>query len=669
VAPELDAVDPQLAQVGVQISLTLTATDADGDELAFAFASTIPEIQDRAQLTRSPSGAAIWRWTPRAADVGTWYVDFTASDGDHAATITVAIDVRSAVGGNGAPVFRQPLGTGTTLDLRQAQCIDVDIVVEDQDSTSVAITQEEPLIEGATVTSSGGLTGGWHWCPSRDQTAGEDRYTLTLAADDLTNPRTLKNYLLVLRSGDGAQCPGAGPVIAHTPSDASTVNGLTIDARISDDLGLKQPPLLYYSPTDPGASPDLAAMVQVSMLLIDGTMRDGTWAADVPNPVAGQPSGTSKRLYYVIVADDDDDGSGDCDHVTTSATYAMNVSNPGGGGTIAACGACTSDSQCAGAGSHCVRVGVSNDSYCLAGCSPGTCPGGTTCSADPVTSIDGASARQCVPDAGSCTASTSCVDDAWEENDTRTQAQANGTLLNGDVLDLTSCPLVSGGGDDEDLFLIDIAADSRVTLEITGGSATDLDLALQTETGSVLQASTSLSSDESITRCLPPGTYYARVYAWGTAKNDYLLGYDRVAESCATACVDDAGENDDTTAQARATTYPIYTANAQTICSDDDWYEVGLFGGETLTVDLTFTQGSSAQDLDLHLHDSAGTDLTPCTEPDGATCTIGNGQSATSNEHTVLTAPASCTEGCTYYVRVHGWAGSKNTYDLRLAIQ
>ena len=668
-APEFDPVARQVAQVGTQLSVTLIATDADGDELAFDFTSTAGSINDGASLTRSPSGAAIWRWTPLASDVGTWYVDFTASDGDHAATMTVEIEVRSAVGGSGAPIFRKPLGTGTTLNLTQAQCLDLEVLVEDQDSTSVVITQEEPAIEGATLSSSGGLSGTWSWCPTRDQAAAEDRWTLTLGADDLTNPRTLKTYLVVLRNGNGEQCPGEGPVIIHSPTDATTSAGLTIDARITDDLGLKQAPLLYYSETDPGATPDLGAMVQVSMLLIDGDMRDGTWAADVPNPVGGDPQGTSAQLYYVIVADDDDDTAGDCDHVTESTVFDMSVTSTGGG-DAGLCDPCTADAQCGG-GDLCVRVGVMNDAYCLQACSgPSDCPSGYTCSASAVGSVDGASARQCVPDSGSCTGSTACVDDFWEENDSRAQAALNGPLAANDLYDLTSCPLVTGSGDDEDFFELSITADATVRLELVGGAVTDLDLALQSDTGSVLQSSTSLDSEETVERCLTPGTYYVRVYAWGTGENDYLLSYDRTAGSCATACTDDANEDDDTAAQARFTQYPVHTATNQTICTDDDWYEVLLFDGEKAIVDLTFNQASAQQDLDLHWHDSAGVDLTPCVEPDGDGCTAANGQSATSNEHYEFTAPATgCAAGCTYFVRVHGWAGSKNTYGIEIEVQ
>ncbi len=672
-APEIDDPGMQIAQVGTQLSLTLLANDPDGDAIAFGFDSNIPEIESRAMLTRSPSGAGIFRWTPLAADVGTWFVDFTASDGDNTTTLTVEIDVRSAIGGSGTPVFRAPLGTGTTLDLEEADCLDVEIVIEDQDSTSVVIAQEEPVIEGATIEASGGLEGTWRWCPNADQIAAdaEDRYTLTLSADDLANPVTLKDYLIVLRKPNRPDCPGLAPVIDHTAADESTVNNLTVSADISDDEGLKQPPLFYYSLTDPGANPNLGAMTQLTMLLVSGSMQDGVWAADVPNPVAGMTTGSMRDVYYVIVADDDDDDMGDCDHTTESSVYAMTVTNPGGSGNTGLCESCTTDAQCGGDGDLCVRVGVMNQPYCLDACTGAAdCATGYTCSASPVTSVNGASARQCVPNSGSCTAGGGCTDDLWEDNDTRAQAAANPALPANDIFDLTSCPLATGTGDDEDFFELDITADATITLEITGEAVTDLDLALTSSTGANLQTSTSLTSSETITRCLTPGLYYARVYAFGTGENDYLLSYDVSPGSCALACNEDSFEDDDSTSEARFTSFPTHTATGQTICTDDDWYAVSLLNSEVLTVSLTFTQTTSQQDLDLHFHNAAGTDLTPCTEANPATCTTAQGQSANSNEAYTFTAPSTgCTSGCDYYVRVHGWAGSKNTYAISIAVQ
>ncbi len=135
--------------------------------------------------------------------------------------MTINIDVKSAIGSATAPIFRQPLGTGTTIDLARNACVDLDIVVEDQDTAQVKIEQEAPLIDGATLQAQDGQTAKWHWCPTKAQQT-EDRYTLVLSADDSDNPKTIKQYLVVLRGNSGTNCPGTAPVISHTPSSQTT---------------------------------------------------------------------------------------------------------------------------------------------------------------------------------------------------------------------------------------------------------------------------------------------------------------------------------------------------------------------------------------------------------------------------------------------------------------
>ena len=159
-APELAGLTDQVAQVGTELSVNLDGTDADGDRLSYAFhAADLSDLSDHASITQSPSGAGVFRWTPLAADVGRHAVDFTVSDGTHATKVTINIDVRSAIGSATAPVFRQPLGTGTTLDLSKQQCIDLDIVIDDEDSARVMITQEAPVIDGAQLRTRDGADG------------------------------------------------------------------------------------------------------------------------------------------------------------------------------------------------------------------------------------------------------------------------------------------------------------------------------------------------------------------------------------------------------------------------------------------------------------------------------------------------------------------------------
>ena len=91
-------------------------------------------------------------------------------------------------------------------------------------------------------------------------------------------------------------------------------------------------------------------------------------------------------------------------------------------------------------------------------------------------------------------------------------------------------------------------------------------------------------------------------------------------------------------------------------------------GGDSATADLTFTQATSAQDLDVHWYNAAGTDLTPCSPADSSTCNLANGQSADANEHFTFTAPAACSTLCTYYLVVRGWDGATNRYDVTIRV-
>ncbi len=665
-APELTGLNDQVAQVGTELKIDLNATDPDGDQLSYRYhAPDLMDLEGHAQVSVSPSGAGVFRWTPLAADVGEHAFDFTVSDGGNDTTVTINIDVKSAIGAATAPVFRQPLGTGTTIDLAKKMCVDLDLVIEDQDTAQVTLKQEEPLIEGAQLSQSDGLNGKWHWCPTRAQES-EARYTLVLSADDGDNPKTIKNYLVVLRSGSGSNCPGTAPVISHTPMNANTIVGLTVDALITDDKGLKDAPLFYYSTTQPAATPDLSTMTQLSTIKLSGTNTNGHYAADVPNPVAGMPSGAQATIYYVFVADDDDDALGNCDHSTTSQVYSMKVTSTGQA-DLPICAACTSDAQC-GAGDECVYMGSMGDSYCLQACAAG-CPSGYSCSAADVYSVDFNHAPQCVPQSGSCQMPTgACVDDTWEENDTRTQASANPAVVEGMLYDVVSCPSSTGSNSDDDWYKIVIATEGKVDIQMAGDAATDLDLRLYNADGTIVSVSTSLNPDEEIIKCLKPKTYYAKVNGIGHARNPYLFQYDVTAQACDTTCVDDSHEDDDTYSQARAT-YPGYSSSANKICAgDDDWFKVMLYTGDTLTVDLTFTQNNATEDLDIHLYRDF-VDTTPCDVGNSSGCSPARGQGASSNEHTTFTAPAGCSSGCEYDVVVHGYNGSSNTYDIAIGIQ
>lgn len=671
VAPDIAPIADQIAQVGVELTIPIVATDPDGDSLSYEFATAIPNIGERASITKTPSEVGVFRWTPLSADVGVWPIDFIIDDGSHTETVTIQIDVRSAVGEQSAPIFRKPLGTGSTLDTAQRQCITIEIEVEDFDSASVMLIEEEPRIPGATLTEATGLTATWEWCPSAEQLAtGEERFRLVLSANDLTNPKTVKNYLIVLREDPKPGCEGEPPVITHVPQDVNSLVGLNISADISDDRGLKLEPLLYYSLEAVGPDPDLARMTQVSMRLDSGDMVRGTWSTEIPNPVAAGNAGDAADIHYIIVANDDDDQAGDCDHITqepATAAFQMRVTNPGGAGGAGICEACTTDRQCGDDNDLCVRVGVAAESFCLQNCaSDAECPTDFICSPTPVESIEGISARQCIPNSNDCAdpGGTICRDDDLEDNDSQQQAAGNPAIAPGSH-DLVSCPHSSGTGGDDDWFQIVLTGDTQLAVNLTGGTATDLDLSLHDDSGALIAESTAQGSTESVGDCLLAGTYFVQVKANGSAENAYSLSYTATADSCVAICpADDAQENDDSISQARTTDIDpaafISTGNA--ICvADDDWFRIGLFDGETIFIDLDFIHADG--DIDVYLYDQFGFRLTPCCSD--------NGQSITDDEHLEYTVPSffGCDNFfCPFFVRVQGYNGAENSYDIRIGL-
>lgn len=672
-APELQNLGDQVVGVNEELVLIVQGSDPDGDELVYNFATDIEDIKTRANpasISRLPTGAAEFRWTPLAADVGEHAFDFTVTDGEHTSTHTIQIAVKSAVGANSAPRFVRPAGMGTTIDLARGPCVELEIELVDSDSSDVRIREEEPKIEGALLEGTSGLSALWRWCPTPEQQAADDRYILTLSADDGDNAKIMHPYLIVLRKKQKQDCPGEGPVVAHTPADVSSSVGLTITAQITDDMGLKREPLLYVSTVEPSEPLDLTSsgpFTQHTMQLLGGNTGDGTWRATIPNPVASSAVGSQATLYYVIVAQDDDDAAGDCDHLTQApdtATFQMTVTNPGGAGGAELCEACTTDSQCGGADDLCVRVGANSSSFCLEDCSgQSDCPTDYECSSTPIESIDGASARQCVPVSNDCSnpGGTVCADDSFEDNDSREQSFFN-PLLSVGSHDAVSCPLLSGAGDDEDWFEILLTEDAEVTLNLSGTSASDLDLSVFDDDGILVTASQSFTSTESISQCLPAGFYTVRVFAFSPAQNPYTLTYSKSASSCSgtATCQADTDEDDDDAASARTTSiFPDpHVSETNSICAgDQDWYRAFLVAGETAVVDLTFEHSDG--DLDLYLFDIDGTTpLTPC-------CNAANGQSVTDNERLEFTVDGTGT----YFVVVDGFNGASALYDISIGVQ
>ncbi len=221
-APDIVGLSDQVAVVGQEFVLELEGTDADGDNLSYGVKADI-DLAGAASVSQTPSGNGVFRWTPGAADVGQHAFDFTVSDGDHTTTVSIGIDVRATAAG--LPNIVQPQGSGRVVNLSTTPCLDVDIMVVDEDSPEVMIGEGDPKIEGATLTQTAGLTGTWHWCPTTAQVNESNRYTLILTAEDPDGHRFTKEWVIVIGNGG-------------TPASSLIINEIDYDNIGTDSIEL-----------------------------------------------------------------------------------------------------------------------------------------------------------------------------------------------------------------------------------------------------------------------------------------------------------------------------------------------------------------------------------------------------------------------------------------------
>lgn len=514
--PRLADVGPQVAVVGQELVIVLMASDPDGDPLEFSFASTsLPTLRERATLVPIPDGRALFTWTPVATDYGDdKWIEFSVDDGEHVTHMATRVDVRGAVGVGSQPVFLEPLGEGLVHDLGSGPCVGpVEIVVADSDDVEIELRQEPPLIAGAELSvMADGLRGEWTWCPSAEQRAAAGIHELVLAADDGDNPATTRRFSVWLqRAGD--DCPTTPPTVGHPAADVETLADPELIASASDDVGLPLPPIVFWSTE----VVPIEQMSRVFMERIDGTATQGTYRARVPNPAVPLGTGATASLHYRIAVGDEDG----CFAYSPSADalHEIRVTNPGGSGA-GPCQPCSYDAQCGGEDDLCLLHGTEQRACGKACSSDSDCAVGLACSEDEVVSVDGASARQCTPEAGMCNVVT-CQDDDSEPNDDLAQALANPPVPESSLKDRRLCPL------DDDWYRIELQARARVDALLQGFSGPDMALMLTNAAGVpvTLEANPGTSMERLQSPCLDPGDYALRVFSPLPGAGDYDLGY------------------------------------------------------------------------------------------------------------------------------------------------
>jgi hypothetical protein len=638
--PTFRRIDPQTVRVNESLSVTIGIDNPDGRPVVVSVeAPDLPSFDRVTSLSTDPGGAT-FRWVPLSSQTGTHELTFVLTDpggGTEYDRTSALFEVLASE--DAAPVFVRP-GAGGTYDLERDPCVAFDVEVRDDDSDSVEIGVRGELPERATLSNAGPKRASFDWCPSPDQAGASERWTIRLFADDGEHPAVEHDYIIVLRTEAKEGCPGADPIVTVTAPlmDERVTSGTSypVEATVTDDMGLRDPPLLYYSlspPEDPG-KPDVTAFEQVTFESAGGDQ----YVARIP-PL-GLEEGEEAQVYFLVSATDNDDPSGSlCDHRTDSeltSFFAVGGTPPDG--SLGTCAICTSSTECASG----ICASTASGGRCVQACADADCTEGV-CGATATT--EGGVRAGCGPPGDVCGGGGGeCTDDPREDDDSTAQA----TPYAGPYGDGQIC------GGDADYFAFDVARGERlvVTLSDADFSVGDLDLSLQDAAGTIVSTSAGVDSTEEVEHCNSgsSGTFYARVFGYDdNDENSYALDAS-VTPDPDMCCIDDAGEDDDTTGDARALSFSSSGESdeavfAGTICPEDgDYVAIPMSGPGTIEVLLTFTH--AAGDLDLELYDPSG-------------ARIADAASSTDDETLVQDVAG----GGTYALRIFGFAGAGNDYE------
>lgn len=617
--PQLQPIDDPVFRINQPNTLNVFASDPDGDARAFDFSiSPLPPASaGTPTLNKVTDGQAIFQWTPRISALGgeasaTYNVTFTVRDGrggEHAETVAITV-VDDGVGGTSTLRFAEPAGSGMAVGTDCVTDLPVEVRAEAIANEAVTVELVAPLLEGASLTPGSGIPGKsrrFNWCPTEAQLNTSLSHTVTFAARETNSDEpVIKRYLFRFRRQAGAGCAGQPPTIEHTaPGQFEGPLNYVIEARITDDVGFKAPPVLAYV-VNPAQDPRGTADVDISGWQVVNFERAGgdRWQATVPN--LGLASGASAQIYYQIIATDNDDPDASaCDHTAESAVFRL-IARGGGTGTqptYGACSPCVSDAQCGDADDRCVSL--RGEQFCGTGCEGGAdCPGGYQCLL--FDSVDGVSTAQCVPADLNC--GQICVDDV---NDARSRNDAPNSatpLAPGTYENLSICT------EDVDIYAVRVAAGQSVRASIRfSDSRGDLDLAMALPgdpTGEFNYQSLNSAVDEEVVYepcTAAAGDAIVVVLPFDNAENTYGLTVEVGAGDCNQQCEGDfydQGNGNDVFDDFAPVDLPFYEDDLFVCRADRDFFGFDASAGQVVEATLLFEHRLG--DLDLRLYNSNG---------------------------------------------------------------
>ncbi len=239
----------QEGRVNERLRIDLPIDNPSGRPVSLMVEGPMLPSFDRVTTLSTEPGGGVFTWVPLASHAGMHELQFVLTAGEGGGELDrqrVLVTVLPAA--DAAPVFVRP-GAGGTFDLTQNPCVRFDVEVRDDDSDRVILgTRSEPPT-GATLANAGPKRASFDWCPTPDQVAASQRWTIELFADDETHPPVEHDYVVVLRSGPPRTgCVGTPPVITlRSPLMSERITSGTtypVQVTITDDMGLRDAPLL-----------------------------------------------------------------------------------------------------------------------------------------------------------------------------------------------------------------------------------------------------------------------------------------------------------------------------------------------------------------------------------------------------------------------------------------
>ncbi len=639
--PRLDPIGKRSALVGEKLTLVITATDPDGDDLSFSIDGRPPSAQF---VALDDGKSALFTWLPEVTESEpggkdhevTFYVEDDTGAWD-------SEDVIITVVPQWAPAFLNP--PGYVLNLAETNSIEFMVEVKDDSASHVDIS----IVSGpnnAYLEKADKKKAYFSWRPTDEQVKTKlfwyVRFSATGYTPDPAFPgqetqlyQLTHDIVIVITNADFEGCPGSPPSITHSAfadyhwDPLQDKTGYPLEATVNDwDSYVDHVNLFWTSAHDPATA---------SFLLSSLSNQGGdNFGGFIPKVQAGSGS----FVHYYLEAWDNDDYAGtNCDHVTRlpKTGYFTFVAYDQG-----------YDSSCMD------DVNEDNDTLAAATpLTPGAHPGQRLCGDD----HDYYSLNVFSPEAAvSVTAQgnpDSLVMEAMNQTGSLVATATTGSssisvpggLLTNNVLNLhfysqsgepvtyainveekteqcspddlepnnstAQAPLVGEGEfgplsicpGDEDYFRLEIPSGTvlSVLVDFLVDSG-DLDLFLVGSDGQTVIAwsDTSTDDEELEFNILGGGTHYLLVKGLEGSSNNYNLTIAFGAQS--QECVEDSFSPNHYADEAIMT--PASSYNQLVACpGKEDWFALGLNGGESLTASVTSTSGA----LQLNLTDNAGT--------------------------------------------------------------